>query len=142
MRFVLAMDAMINFLLGLFLILYPERIVSYFGLPVTYEPFYPSLLGAVLIGIALALVIECACKPGILGGLGIGGAITINICGACVILLWLVSGRLIIPLRGYLVLWILVFVLLILSGIELLLCESEMHRSSKKKEESSEDNRS
>jgi hypothetical protein len=120
-RFVLIIDAIINFILGVMLMIFPNNLVSLLGLPMTYEPFYTSVLGAVLFGIALALVIECVNGHRMMKGLGMGGAIAINVCGACVIMLWLISGRLIIPLRGYLVLWILVFVLLAISGIEVLL---------------------
>jgi hypothetical protein len=121
---ILIVDAVINFALGILLMIFPDGLVSFLGLPITYEPFYASVLGAVLIGIGLALVIECVRTPVVLGGLGLGGAIAINVCGACVIMLWLVSGHLIIPLRGYLALWILVLALLIVSAIELVLCES------------------
>ncbi|MBN2620025.1 hypothetical protein JXB22_02960 [candidate division WOR-3 bacterium] len=127
-RGILIIDAVINFILGILLMIFPNHLVSFLGLPIAYEPFYASVLGAILIGIGLALVIECVRTPAVLGGLGMGGAIAINVCGACVIMLWLVSGRLIIPLRGYLVLWILVFVLLIVSAIELVLCESGITR--------------
>lgn len=120
-RFILIIDALINFVLGVLLMLFPQNLVAFLGLPMTFELFYTSVLGAVLIGIALALVIECIGGYSMLKGLGSGGAIAINICGACVIMLWLVSRRLVIPLRGYLVLWILVFVLLITSGIELII---------------------
>lgn len=123
-RFILIINAAIDFILGILFMISPNEVVSFFGLPVTYEPFYASVLGAVLIGIGLALVIECMHKPIVMGGLGLGGAIAINMCGACVVMLWLVSGHLIIPLRGYLVLWVLVCILLIISAIELVLCES------------------
>jgi len=143
-KFILIIDAMINFALGILLMLFPQNLVSFLGLPITYEPFYASVLGAVLIGIGIALAIECVGGASMLNGLGRGGAIAINVCGACVIMLWLVSGRLIITLRGYLVLWILVFVLLIVSGVELILSSSsvDLDRSNKNKEGKDEDNRS
>lgn len=124
--FILVVDAVINFVLGVLLMIFPQSLVSFLGLPMTYEPFYTSLLGAILIGTAVALMIEFIREPTVLVGLGLGGAIAINVCGACAIMLWLVSGRLIIPLRGYFVLWILVFILLITSGIELILCEGSI----------------
>jgi hypothetical protein len=39
-------------------------------------------------------------------GLGLGGAIAINLCGGGVLLLWLASDCLALPLRGRVVLWI------------------------------------
>ena len=123
---ILVIDAIIDFILGILLMIFPQNLVAFLGLPISYEPFYTSMLGAVLIGIAVALIVECIREPVALGGLGLGGAIAINVCGACVIMLWLMSGRLIIPLHGYLVLWVFVFMLLIISGIELILCESSI----------------
>jgi hypothetical protein len=123
-RVILMIDAVVNLLLGILLMIFPQNIFVFFGLPVTYEPFYTSVLGAILIGIAVALVIEATRKTGIFTGLGLGGAIAINVCAACAIMLWLVSGRLIMPLRGYLVLWLLIFILLIISGIELIMCDN------------------
>jgi hypothetical protein len=141
---ILIIDAIVNFALGIVLMIFPNGLMSFLGLPITYEPFYTSVLGAVLFGIALALVIECVGGHRMMKGLGMGGAIAINVCGACVIMLWLVSGRLIISLRGYLVLWILVFVLLLISGIEVLLVSPSTGsgQHDKTKEVEHEDDRS
>ena len=38
-------------------------------------------------------------------GLGLGGAIAINICGAMVLLVWLLIHPFNLPLKGYIVLW-------------------------------------
>ena len=143
-RSMLIIDAAINLALGMVLMIFPNDLVTFLGLPMTYEPFYTSVLGAVLIGIALALVIECCGGHRIMKGLGIGGAIAINVCGACVIVLWLVSGRLIIPLRGYLTLWILVFILIVISGIEVILVSPSTStvQTNKGKEVENEDDRS
>jgi hypothetical protein len=130
-NFILIIDATINFILGILLMFFPLDLLTFLGLPITYEPFYANILGAVLIGIAIALLIECKREPIAIGGLGLGGSIAINICGACVIMLWLMSGRLTIPLQGYLVLWIFVFVLLIISGIEMILCEGSVAKKNR-----------
>jgi hypothetical protein len=45
-------------------------------------------------------------------GLGLAGAIAINLCGGGVLLFWLASGRLALPLRGRVVLWIVALVVL------------------------------
>jgi hypothetical protein len=86
----------------------------------TERSFYPTMLGAVLIGIGLALLLECGGRPRGLAGLGLGGAITINLCGAIVLGVWLASGRLAIPIHGQVLLWTLVVTLLLISSIELL----------------------
>ena len=55
-----------------------------------------------------------------LGGLGLGGAIAINMCGGIVLAAWLLSGSLEMPLRGYIVLWTLAAVLVAISAMELI----------------------
>ena len=54
-----------------------------------------------------------------MAGLGLGGAIIINIYVALILTGWLVSGKLNIPLRGRLVLWGLVVILAAISWFEL-----------------------
>jgi hypothetical protein len=49
-------------------------------------------------------------------GLGLGGAIVPILCGGGVLLAWLVATPLHIPLRGYIVLW-LVTVLVLATGL-------------------------
>ncbi|KPJ73973.1 hypothetical protein AMJ52_02430 [candidate division TA06 bacterium DG_78] len=90
------------------------------GIPDVANAFYPSILGAVLIGIAIALFIEYTHKPTGIVGLGLGGAVSINLCGAVILLFWLVSGRLHIPLRGHIILWALALILIVISCFELI----------------------
>jgi hypothetical protein len=116
---VLLVDSLVNFVLGLLLVIYPAEIFGYIGLPVTDNAFYPSLLGAVLIGIAIALIIEFNRKPGGFVGLGLGGAIAINLCGAFVLCFWLLNGKLNISRLGLVILWGLVIILVIISVFEI-----------------------
>jgi uncharacterized protein YhhL (DUF1145 family) len=51
--------------------------------------------------------------------LGLGGAVAINLTGGAVLILWLILGNLVIPLRGQLFLWILAIILVLISSIEL-----------------------
>jgi hypothetical protein len=51
-------------------------------------------------------------------GLGLGGAVAINLSGGVVLILWLIFGDLNIPLRGYFFLWSLAIVLVGISSIE------------------------
>lgn len=62
--------------------------------------------GAVLLGIGIALLAEIPGSSGRFRGLGLGGAIIINLCGAAALIFWLVFGALDIPLRGQIVLWV------------------------------------
>jgi len=73
----------------------------------------------VLIGIGVALVVEYLRKPTGPAGLGLHGAIAINLCGALFLAGWLLSGRLDIPPRGQVFLWAVVAVLTAISVLEL-----------------------
>lgn len=114
----LLVDAIINLALGLLLALFPKGVIEFLGLPDVSNPFYASILGGVLFGIGVALLLERAKGRTGLGGLGLGGAIAINLCGGFVLTLWLLFGELIAPLQGQIIMWSLVGILFILSGIE------------------------
>ncbi len=120
-RIILLIDAIINFALGIILLIFPLNLIRLLGLPISEMSFYPSIFGAVLIGIAFALLIEYFKKQKQAVGLGISGAIVINFCGGIALALWLILGHLEIPLRGYVILWGLVLILFVLSSIELAL---------------------
>jgi hypothetical protein len=115
----LFVDAIINIALGVLLLLFTEDLVDFFGVPPAAQTFYPNMLGAVLFGIGLALLIECFRKPQGLIGLGLGGAVAINLCGGLVLAAWLIFGGLDLPLRGMVFLWVLVAVLVGISTFEL-----------------------
>jgi len=119
-KITLLIDAFINLILGVLLLAYSPKIVNFLGVPFSDNYFYPNILGAVLLGISIALAIEAYRKPsnGFIG-LGLIGAISINICGGIVLLLWLLFGGLNIPVKGLIFLWTLVFILLVISSIEL-----------------------
>jgi hypothetical protein len=116
----LLIDAAINFLLGLLLLGFSRPLTDLLGVPYTTVTFYPTLLGGVLFGIGVALTIEAFRHPKGLVGLGLGGAVAINLCGGMVLLVWLVSGALDLPLRGLVFLWSLAIVLVGISTVELL----------------------
>jgi hypothetical protein len=110
----LKVDAAINLVLGSLLLLFPEPLVQILGVPASEPAFYPSILGAVLIGIGIALLIQRK-NP---GGLGLHGAVAINMCGGLALGAWLLFGSLSLPTRGYVGLWGLVVLLVGLSTIE------------------------
>ena len=119
-KITLLVDAFINFLLGALLLAFSPKIVSLLGVPSSVNNFYPNILGAVLVGIGVALVIEAYRKStNAYVGLGFIGAICINICGGIVLLLWLLFGGLNLPVKGQVFLWILDVVLVVISSIEL-----------------------
>ena len=90
-------------------------------LPAAQNAFYPSILGAVLFGIGIALLLERYRHLSHTIGLGLGGAISINLMGGVVLAVWLVTGNLSMSLRGYVLLWLLVLILLGISACELLI---------------------
>jgi hypothetical protein len=98
--------------------MYSDAIVRIFGLPETEQAFYPTILGAVLFGIGIALLIELLRKNEFIG-LGLGGAIAINLIGGTVLFIWLIWGKLDIPIQGTIILWILDFLLIGISVFEL-----------------------
>ena len=115
---ILLVDALINFILGSLLLIFPVRVVQFLGMPETQTKFYPSIFGAVLIGVAVALCIEYFRKPSGIVGLGLGGAVSINLCAGMALGAWLIFGQLNIPSRGKVILWALVAVLVIISSLE------------------------
>ena len=115
----LELDGYANILLGLVLALFPAPAARILGLPGVENAFYPSLFGAVLIGIGAALLLERYFRADHLVGLGLGGALIINLCFGIALAAWLITVDLALPLRGYLILWLLVAVLVGFGGVEL-----------------------
>jgi len=116
----LVVDAGINFLLGFLLLGFSRPLTRLLGVPYTDAKFYPTILGAVLLGIGIALMIEAFRQPNGLVGLGLGGAVAINLCGGTLLAFWLLSGVLNLPLRGLVFLWVLAIILVGISVVELL----------------------
>jgi hypothetical protein len=116
----LVIDAIINLVLGVLLLFFPAGVVELLGLPLTNTNFYPSILGAVLFGIGVALLIERYGASMKIRGLGLGGAIVINLCGVGVLLLWLLIAPFDIPLRGNVILWSIAIIVLIVGFVEII----------------------
>ena len=115
----LLIDGIVNLLLGMLLLLFPFGVAQIFGVPQGDGNFYPTILGAVIFGIGIALLIDVYGKPRGTHGLGLPGAIAINFCGAGVLTIWLIMVPFNIPLRGHIVLWTIALVVLALGFIEL-----------------------
>jgi hypothetical protein len=105
-------DAVVNVVLGGLLLLFPAGVLELLGLPQTNTFFYPSILGAVILGIGIALFIELFGRRAHIRGLGLGGAIAINLCGGGALLVWLVAVPLGLPLRGTITLWVVAMLVL------------------------------
>ena len=111
----LIIDAVINLLLGVGLLLAPLGTVSLLGLPDTGSYFYSTILGAVLVGIAIALVLSSRS----MAGLGLSGAIAINICGATAVIVWLITSPGVLSPLGSGVLWLVALIVLGIGVAEL-----------------------
>ena len=120
----LRIDAAINFLLGillLFSIPFPQQLSAFLGVPTIEQGFYSSILGGVLIGIGISLLLESNRQTyQQMVGLGLAGAIGINLSGGLVLLGWLLFGNLDLPLRGSIFLWIIDIILVGFSSVELI----------------------
>ncbi len=116
----LLIDGVINLILGILLLLFPVGVVKLLGLPYTNTNFYPGILGAVLFGIGIALLIERYGALKNIRGLGLGGAIAINLCGAGVLFVWLLIAPFDIPIRGNIILWSIAIIVLIVGLAEII----------------------
>jgi hypothetical protein len=115
----LLIDCIVDILLGVLLLLSPAGIIDLLGLPETNTNFYPSLLGAILLGIGLALFLEFVGHAKHFRGLGLGGAIVINIVGSLVLICWLIFGSLTISVKGQIILWIVGAIVFLIGIAEL-----------------------
>ena len=118
-RFLLALDAVINLILGIILLLFPTGIHSKLGLPVPESFFYSSILGGVIFGIGLALLLEWWHGHKTIRGLGLAGAIAINLCGGGVLLFRLIRSDLALPIQGRILLWLVAILVLGIGLVEL-----------------------
>jgi hypothetical protein len=119
-RRILLIDAIINFFLALLLGIFPLDVISFLGLPVVPNPFYASILGGVFFGIGIALLIGRSSVKKNSDGLGLQGAIAINLSGGIVLALWLLFGSLDIPSHGKIIMWALVAILFVICTVELI----------------------
>ena len=71
-----------------------------------------------LIGIGVALLIKGHSQLPWASGLDLRGALSINLIAALALIAWLIFGDLQLPLRGAIILWSLVVVLVVLSVLE------------------------
>ena len=104
-KILLLVDCIVNSVLGLVMLAFPFGSGEILGLPVSENNFYPLILGAVLVGIGIALFIEVKYYSKGKSGLGLEGAIIINVLASIVLILRLIFGHLNVSFFGLIILW-------------------------------------
>jgi hypothetical protein len=115
----LELDGAGNLLLGMVFLLFPTWVSNSLGLPDDASRFYPTVLGAILFGIGVALLLERFRESHKFAGLGLIGALSINLCFGISLAIWLLSTGFELTTPGTIVLWGLVSILVGISGVEL-----------------------
>jgi hypothetical protein len=100
---------------GLALVATPRTLARLLGLPSADQPFWPRLLGALLIGLGIASLLEVRMQ----GGLGLAGSVAVNLAGAAMIATLLSLGRAGKTMRGRFLLWLAAAALVILGLVEI-----------------------
>jgi len=118
-RVLLILDGLINLALGVLLCLAPFGMAGVLGVPQPSSYLYSTVLGGVLLGIGLSLLWEARGPRRTTRGLGMGGAIIINFCGAGALLVWLVLSPQTLPMRGQLLLGSIVGIVFLVGVVEL-----------------------
>lgn len=107
----LTIDGAVDLILGALLLVFPQGLVNTLGLPRPASPFYPAILGGVLVGIGLALVAQqLLARP--IATRGIEIPIVTNISGAAALIAVLIVGQVSMGIQGRIFLWILAIVVL------------------------------
>ena len=70
-KLLLLVDGWVNVILGIIILFFPLGIIEMLGLPAVGNYFYTSILGAVILGIGVALLIELSGSDRITKGLGL-----------------------------------------------------------------------
>lgn len=102
---------------GATLVLVPRTLARVAGLPPAESSFWPRLLGGILIGIAVAALVEVRFKSSI--GLGLAGAVSVNVATAATLGSLLILGQAGPSRRGRFALWLAAAGLLILALVEI-----------------------
>jgi cation transport ATPase len=114
----LLIDSIVNIVLGLLLLCYPFGVGKILGLPVSEENFYALILGAVILGIGIALFIDFRYYEKGMRGLGLEGAIAINLLASIVLIIILLPGKLRVSHTGSVILWIIAILVFLIGAAE------------------------
>ncbi len=116
----LEFDGAGNLFLGFIFLVFPTSVSELLGLPGGESRFYPTILGAILFGIGVALLLERFRGSHKFTGLGLAGALSINLSFGLALAVWLLATNVELTLLGSVVLSSLAVLLIGISGVELL----------------------
>ena len=125
---ILRIDGIANVLLGLAMLLFPRTLLKVVVGPVDCAPLL-SIFGSVIAGIGLALLVQTKRLDGAYYGLGLTGAMLINICFGLALGAWLLLGNLEPSPVGAILLWVLTAILLVFGVFELSVILRHLHTS-------------
>lgn len=111
------LEAVVKATLGILLLAAPHVVIKLCGLPQVPTGFWPRLLGATLLGISAATVIE-ATLPGS-RGLGMGGSLAVNFAALSILIPMLAVNAAAQTTRGKILLWLLVALMCALILVEI-----------------------
>ncbi len=117
MQQLLFIETVLKLVVGTLLLAVPGTVSRTLGLPRDPSGFWPRLLGATLLGLAAAAVLE-----GWIGrahGLGVAGLLAIDLAVASGLASLLILGKAAQTRRGRILLWLAVAVLVLLALLEL-----------------------
>ena len=114
---ILWLDVILKLACGVPLVLMPQASFKAAGLPAAGSALAVRMLGAAMVGIASAILLQGMVHR--TTGLGPGGAFLVNLTGAIVLGLMLVSGKTELPWRARLLLWLLLAAMALLAALEL-----------------------
>jgi len=117
-KILLLVDGIVNILFGLVLLAFPFGSGGFLGLPNSGDNFYALILGAVLLGIGLALFVEVKYYDKGKRGLGLDGAIIINILASLVLIIILLFGTINVSQPGLVILWFVGISVLLIGLVE------------------------
>ncbi|MEL6372782.1 MAG: hypothetical protein AAFR04_02310 [Pseudomonadota bacterium] len=109
-------EAVLKGVSGLFLITFPLTTIKVFGLQAAASGFWPRMLGAALIGMAMASAIEAILPAQ--NGLGLGGSLAMNLVAILVLLSLLIMGHAAPSRRGRALIWLMLLALFLLCLVE------------------------
>lgn len=90
-RDLLSLELLLKAVVGALLLLFPRTLARLLGLPPVVETFWPRLLGGMLLGLAIATLLESQLAAR--NGLGLAGHVAMNLMAALTLVGLLILGK-------------------------------------------------